>query len=302
MTFKDIEIDDEKLMDEIDSLESDHESSDSSKSDFSSNHKETSKKFNYNLFFVVLLVLVILAYLVYERASSYGFEESVIDRLPMGTIEKLTGDEIEDYIVKKSEVFDIAALEREFKDQKDNLVTNTTIGQDKNLIVSIENKNKEPVNYLDCYVIFYDGEGYPIDVKEEFVDFIDSRKKEYIVFYDCLENYERVDVLIKKTNYYDDGFENLSKYIEFGYYEDEDMIYISGENNSSRMIDEAKFEILFFDENNQVMDISELYEFDIGKNKKFEISAYNNIKDNELNEKNRMVRYTIRLMYAITEK
>ncbi len=100
-------------------------------------------------------------------------------------------------------------------------------------------------------------------------------------FYDTPENYARHEYLITKDSY---GFENTSysNSVTFEVQEKEDgKVKIIGKNNSDTKIQEIKFFVLYYNENNEIISVKTVDSYDVKKNKEFKIDLNNNLYKEE---------------------
>ncbi len=280
MSFNNNDFDDEKLMAEIDKLESNYE-----ENVISSQKDEDKKKFINNIFFVILLFVVLISYVIYDKISTNT--QSVKNYEP-----EIYEDE--ENTATLEEDFNIELLQKQFETQKENIEITKTITSDKDLIIGLKNNNKEALQLLECYVIFFDGNNVPIDVKQDYIEFLGAEKQDYLYMYDCAENYERAEVLVKKMSFYSNDYKNVEKSVEYELVEDSDFLTIKGKNLGNKKIDSIKFEIVFYNEKNEIVDVRECYDYDIGKNKKFEIDSY---ISNYLN----FSRYEVNFLFALAK-
>jgi hypothetical protein len=280
MSFNNNDFDDEKLMAEIDKLESNYE-----ENVISSQKDEDKKKFINNIFFVILLFVVLISYVSYDKISTNT--QSVKNYEP-----EIYEDE--ENTATLEEDFNIELLQKQFETQKENIEITKTITSDKDLIIGLKNNNKEALQLLECYVIFFDGNNVPIDVKQDYIEFLGAEKQDYLYMYDCAENYERAEVLVKKMSFYSNDYKNVEKSVEYELVEDSDFLTIKGKNLGNKKIDSIKFEIVFYNEKNEIVDVRECYDYDIGKNKKFEIDSY---ISNYLN----FSRYEVNFLFALAK-
>ena len=69
-------------------------------------------------------------------------------------------------------------------------------------------------------------------------------------------------------------------------------------NERRKIIDEIEFLLIYFDENDNILAVDNIYEYDIGKRKKFEIEEYLELYDDEYFEKVPYSRYEVVLASA----
>ena len=83
---------------------------------------------------------------------------------------------------------------------------------------------------------------------------------------------------------------------------EDDEVIIRGKNNSSEKLEYVIFEIIHYDDKDNVINVKEAFEFDIRKNKSFEIDEYIDLYDDETYDPIAYSRYEIRLVEAYSLK
>ena len=168
----------------------------------------------------------------------------------------------------------------------------------RNLGIVINNQNGETTSGILIQVIFYNSENKPIKIAENSTNILESNIDYYITFTNTPEEYERYEFLISKE-YEDLSIKSLKNSITYDVKEkNEDEIIISGKNSSSEIIDEIEFLLIYFDENDNILAVDNIYEYDIGKKKKFEIEEYLELYDDEYFEEVPYSRYEVVLTSA----
>lgn len=275
MSFEDRKIDDRKLMDEIDELE------DNFQENVIIDSKINKHSFRKNLIFVILLVIVLVSYVIYEKY--------VIQKNNYGSYY----ENFEDYNKKQ----EIEKAEFEILKKNINVILKKDNLQYGNIIVGLENNNEKDIYDFDINLIFYDSLNNPIDINSKILNCIESGKKTYIKFEDYPDEYERFEVLITKKSFYNESQESLSSKIDYKVYDENNLIKIKGRNHSSKKIDRMQFDIVYYNENKEVIGISNMYFYDIKPEKEFELNDYGpyNTKNYESIDYSS---YEINLVYA----
>lgn len=195
----------------------------------------------------------------------------------------------------------IERAEDKFAKQKENLVVSQKVmNVNKQLIVCLENKNQEIIYDIDVYAVFYDGENNIVGIDKDGIDVINFNSKKYILFYETPETFERYDIFISKTYFETDNYiELLNDKIEYSDGIVDDKIEINFKNNADKLVDAIRFSIVYYDENNNILDIEETIDVDIKKNKSGTINAYG-IWNELTNEKVKYDHYEVILNSAIS--
>ncbi len=206
----------------------------------------------------------------------------------------------------ENEEIDYEELENQkkekFEQQKNNLsITSQMLSVDGKLIATIHNGNQESIENILVQVIFYNGEDKPIKIDQNTIDIFDSETDYYMFFQDTPKNYERCDFLITKENY-GDFYISRKNDITFNVEEnkEENEIKISGKNNSNEKIEEVKFSVIYYNENDQIIAIREESQYDIKKQKEFKIEIDNSLYSYETFEDIPYSRYEVLLLNAIS--
>ena len=281
MNFENREIDDKKLMDEIDELESDFTPKVKAKiieekEEAEAVSREKSPK--YNIAIILLLILVICAYLCYEKFIKNNYNYNYDD---------YSYEEYEE-IVKKNE--------DEFNKQRVNVETNVTVANNT-IIVEVNNNNDSPIFDADIYLVYYDENHKAIDVSYDQIDYILPGGKEYFEFGKIKNSYETYDVVVTKSYFSIETPVDLSDKIGYGDQKNDEKIVIKAKNESDSEIDMLKYQIVYFDEEKKIVGFEDLYEYDLTKGKKFELSSYGPY-DKETYESIEYAGYEVNLVYA----
>ena len=178
MSFENREIDDKKLMDEIDELESDFEPKVKVKIEEKVEKAPKEKGAKYNTTIIILLILVICAYLCYEKfIKEYNYNnKNSLHETNIETIEKDEG---------------------KTKEQITNVETNVKIENDI-IIAEIKNNNESPIFDANVYLVHYDENHKAIDISSEGVDIILPNEKIDIEFGNVKNELETFDIVVTK--------------------------------------------------------------------------------------------------------
>lgn len=265
-------INNEKLLSEIDSLE---------------DERETTVKNNKNKFNLIIVVMVLLglSILYFGNYNNYDlFEE---------TDEEYSDEEIASYIEKEE------AIKNKFEEQKDNIIIkNTFFSKNKELMATISNNNNEVVTDLKIEVVFYNGENKIIEIDTAIVSIIEKETECYIKFLNTPEEFERYDFFISKDYYWYDNLEYVTNQISYEVVENKDIKNLVVKNNYSKDVSEVDFQIVYYDENDNVIDAENIYISELKKNRTQTQELYLDIFDNETYNKIDYERYEINLLGA----
>ena len=81
---------------------------------------------------------------------------------------------------------------------------------------------------------------------------------------------------------------------------DEYEIVITGKNSSSEDIDELEFFLIYYDENNNILGVDTIYEYDIDKNSNFKLEEFKILNEDESYDEVEYLRYELVLGSAYT--
>ena len=184
------------------------------------------------------------------------------------------------------------------------IVDKEFIDYKKELNFLIKNTNNVDVKGISVEVVFYDGEGKIVEIASNNIEVLPSGLDRYVSFYETPEKYERYDVLIQvdkdAQSYYKSKVNDVS--YECLLNKEDDEVIIRGKNNSSEKLDYVIFEIIHYDDKDNVINVKDASEYDIRKNKSFEIDEYINLYDEETYDPIPYSRYEIRLVEAYSLK
>ena len=241
-----------KLIDEINSLDEDSDSA----------IKSARRGINVGtiIFIAGIFILIFGAYMYSTKDKRYAQEA-------------LT--EFGEYISENKQEFykediDYEELNENEEKRLEEEVSNIIIKKEfidinRNLGIVINNQNGETTRGILIQVIFYNSENKPIKIAENSINILEANIDYYITFTNTPEEYERYEFLISKE-YEDLSIKSFKNSITYDVKEkNEDEIIISGKNSSSEIIDEIEFLLIYFDENDNILAVDNIYEYDIGK-------------------------------------
>lgn len=258
-------IDNEKLLSEIDSLEDESET-------ITKDNKSVKKSWMKVLGLIILLGLCTLYF-----GEEYYYED-------------IQEDESQNYTIQETE------LKNKFEEQKNNIVIKDSfLNFNKELIAAVENNNDEAITDLKVEIIFYDGENKPIEIDSAVVGIIEKNSKYYVKFFETPEKFERYEFLISKDYYFYDSEEVITDQISYEIVENKKLVV---KNNSSKEISEINFQIVYYDKNNNVMDIEDIYMYDLKKKRTQVEELMLDIFNNETYESVEYEKYEIKLLGA----
>lgn len=260
-------IDNDKLLSEIDSLE---------------DEREVTAKSNKNKFSLIIVIIALLglSILYFGSYNDYDLFED-------------TDKEITSYVEKEEE------LKSKFEEQKDNIIIkNTFFSKNKELMVLISNNNNEVITDLRVEVVFYNGENKIIEIDSAIVNIIEKEAECYIKFLNTPEEFERYDFLISKDYYWYDNLEYVTNQISYEVIEKNDNNNLVVKNNYSKDISEVDFQIVYYDENNNVIDAENIHIDELKKNSTQTEELYLELFDNKTYDQIDYKRYEIKLLGA----
>lgn len=285
MSFENREIDDKKLMDEIDGLDTVFETKvktkkvekkvEKTEERAEAITKEKSSK--YNIAIILLLILVVCAYLCYEKFIKDNYA-------------------CDDYSYEEYQEMQ-RKNENEFKNQKTNIETKTSTSNN-NIFAKVENNNDTPLNDCDVYIVYYDSNNKAIDVDSKVIEYIVPNGEEYVSFEPQINDFENYDIVVSRKYFAQKTPTDLSTKIGYNVYEEDGKICIKGKNENDKKVDILKFQIVFYDKNGEVIGLDETYEFDLDKNQKFEVYSYG-LYDGDSYESIEYENYEVNLIYAL---
>lgn len=270
-------IDNKKLLEEIEGLEND-----SSNQENTINSKVKINK--ENIIIIVLIVIVIIGIIyTYLSNSEDGISLNEFDKYLEEDYFSNYDDDEYDYFDddeyyyddEDDEYYDQDQEEEKFNNQKLNLViSQETLNVNKKLVAAIKNQNSENVFDFDVYVVFFDGENKVIGVDYNSIDLVKSNYEYYTVFEETPDNFERYEFFITKSFFYSSDTTILDDQVSYDVNESDGNVVINFKNNSNKLIDYMSFSIVYYDEENKILDVEELYEFDVKKNSSGELVGY----------------------------
>jgi len=271
MNFDNRDIDEEKLLDEIDRLD------DTSNLDSRSNSKKSKNKtlkINKNVSIVILLIVVLIAYVLCEKyfKNSYSYQNK-----------NLT---VEDYDRQ------ISNNKENFESLKKYLKIENFIEENGDIIVLLDNNTNIEMDDFYVNIVFFDGENNIIDIKNNYIDYIGKEQKRYISFnYNLISNYERIETVITKNDFYDMDRTNVTEFVDYSVVEFGDKLIINVDNNAPNGIKDILFEVVYFNSDGKVLDCFWATNYGITKkNSKIEFYTPYGIEEN--------AKYEVNLIYA----
>lgn len=262
-------IDNEKLLLEIDSLEDERNSS----------KKTTNNKNKFGLI-IFLIILIGLSSLYF---GNYNYENNYEN----------ADEEFESYIEKETD------NRNKFESQKANIVIQDVFfSKNKELIVAILNGNNEPITDLKLEVIFYDDENKPIEIDSATLGILEKDTEAYLKFIETPEKFERYEFLISKDYYWYKNLEYVSDKISYETVENAEYTSLVVKNNYSKTISEIDFQIVYYDKNDNVIDVETVYVNEIKRNRTEKRELYLGIWDSNTFEEMNYRNYEIKLLGA----
>lgn len=287
------ELDNKKLMDDLNELEDDENSK---KAQF----KQKIKNNKENIIIVIAIILLILCIIIYynnrmnneddvisfeDDYSDYlsDFDEYIleekyndtdyesIDDNEISNIENYNEEDIyseENNVYSNSDEYEEERVKARFEAQKSNiLVSNTAISVNKKIIATITNNNAESIYGVSVYAVFYNEANQIMEITTDVIGLLKPNSSYYWKLEDTPEGYTRYDIFIKKDVYmYEDDFE----------YRNEDILYtdtlngrkvtIDVNNTTEEDIDYVEFSIIYYDSQNNILDLETVSGYDLAGN------------------------------------
>ena len=166
-------------------------------------------------------------------------------------------------------------LKEKFENQKNNLVIQSEgFDTSDDLTILLKNNNIEPIEDIDVYAVFFDGENNIVDVNTDIITYVSEGAVYPILFTNTPKNFETYKIYMKKDYFYESNYENYTDKIEFETEIGKDDVIIKAKNNSDKKIEYIDFAIVYYDENDNILDVALESEYDIRKGQSFEIEAW----------------------------
>lgn len=307
-------IDSQKLMEEIDSLDNDinYETSKAAKvaaetvKEKKNNDviKDKTSSDKANLILILIFLVMIISVIVYSAVPSRE-KEREYDEVEMNTeyeyVQVGEDGKVTMYSTDLNDENDVSKSSIDLNVAKSNIIVeNSFYDVEKKLNFLIRNDNDFDISDISVEVAFYDGTDKLVEIDRCDIDLLPSKEKQYVCFDETPELSERYDVLISVAEY---EFYNYKSHIEDVTFEcvvnkEDEEIIIKGKNNSNDVLDVIAFEIIYYDKENKILKVKEAYDFDVKRNRSFEIEEYMNLYDSETYDEIPYDRYEIRLKSA----
>lgn len=183
----------------------------------------------------------------------------------------------DDYYEEDYEYDSTEVLKEEFENQKKNLVIESEgFNIDNDLIVLFKNNNSEPLEGIDVYAVFFDGENNIVDIDTDMIGYL-AKGSKFPLLFKTPKNFETYKIYSKKEFFFESNYEDFTDKIEFKTEVEKypgDRIIINGKNNSDKKIEYIDFAIVFYDQNDKILDVSLETEYDIRKGQSFNIETW----------------------------
>lgn len=291
-------MDNKKLMDAIDSLDNDknYEIKQAAKAAREAKNEDAIKDKNSsdkaNVVLVVIFIILIATAIFYytspiTKEKEFLLNESGVSDNGNGTVTMFAPEGTEVVSVNDLEkIKDNIVIEKEFFDV------------DGKLNFLVKNKNSIDVNNITVSTVFYNGLDKIIAIDEGNINVLSSGAEQYLTYTETPESAERYEVLVEVDNS-SQSYKSYLKDVSFECFvtEDEDEVIIRGKNNSESKLDLVEFEIVYYGEEDKILLVEHAMDFDIKRNRDFELNEYISIYDEEYKEIP-YTRYEIRLINA----
>lgn len=242
------ELDNQKLMDELDGLDDDENSK-------KAQVRGKLKKNKENIIIAIILIVVVgivLYYYNYKSDSEYSDEY------------------YEDYRDINEDVYDYEVQEQirksNFETQKQNIqIVKQSISINNELILNMTNQNNEDITNILVYVVYYDESNKIIDIKKQYIDYFKANSSRFLKFEELPKNQVRYETFITKEDFYDESYKDyyLNDYISIANELKNGEINITLKNNYTEEINCVGFSIVYYDLQDNILDVKETYIYDI---------------------------------------
>ncbi len=242
------ELDNQKLMDELDGLDDDENSK-------KAQVRGKLKKNKENIIIAIILIVVVgivLYYYNYKDDSEYSDEY------------------YEDYRDINEDVYDYEVQEQirksNFETQKQNIqIVKQSISINNELILNMTNQNNEDITNILVYVVYYDESNKIIDIKKQYIDYFKANSSRFLKFEELPKNQVRYETFITKEDFYDESYKDyyLNDYISIANELKNGEINITLKNNYTEEINCVGFSIVYYDLQDNILDVKETYIYDI---------------------------------------
>ena len=242
------ELDNQKLMDELDGLDDDENSK-------KAQVRGKLKKNKENIIIAIILIVVVgivLYYYNYKSDSEYSDEY------------------YEDYRDINEDVYDYEVQEQirksNFETQKQNIqIVKQSISINNELILNMTNQNSENITDVLVYVVYYDESNKIIDIKKQYIDYFKANSSRFLKFEELPKNQVRYETFITKEDFYDESYKDyyLNDYISIANELKNGEINITLKNNYTEEINCVGFSIVYYDLQDNILDVKETYIYDI---------------------------------------
>lgn len=291
-------MDNKKLMDAIDSLDNDknYEIKQAAKAAREAKNEDAIKDKNSsdkaNVVLVVIFIILIATAIFYytspiTKEKEFLLNESGVSDNGNGTVTMFAPEGTEVVSVNDLEkIKDNIVIEKEFFDV------------DGKLNFLVKNKNSIDVNNITVSTVFYNGLDKIIAIDEGNINVLSSGAEQYLTYTETPESAERYEILVEVDNS-SQSYKSYLKDVSFECFvtEEEDEVIIRGKNNSESKLDLVEFEIVYYGEEDKILLVEHAMDFDIKRNRDFELNEYISIYDEEYKEIP-YTRYEIRLINA----
>lgn len=224
-------------------------------------------------------------------------ENTIVDEGVTNTEENLETEEIIEE--EPIEEYDQdAVLKQKFEEQKKNLlIAEEGTSLNKELIISLENKNAELMHELWVYTVFYQNNNI-VAIDTQDIDVIVPNNKKYLKIEEMPGAYENYEVFVTKYSYGDYNNTILNDGVGYSSYVENELVEIEIKNNSEKKINKANFTILYYDSYRNLLDIDNVSDFSIRKNGKGSATGYG-VWDESLEKYIEYDEYEVILDYAV---
>ena len=148
---------------------------------------------------------------------------------------------------------------------KTKLSKDGVISINNELILNMTNQNNEDITDILVYVVYYDESNKIIDIKKQYIDYFKANSSRFLKFEELPKNQVRYETFITKEDFYDESYKDyyLNDYISIANELKNGEINITLKNNYTEEINCVGFSIVYYDLQDNILDVKETYIYDI---------------------------------------
>lgn len=292
------EVDNKKLIEDINNLEDDENSKKAQFKKKIKNNKE-----NIVIIIVIIAIIICIAIFLKERyneKSILGSEDNI--EYDENALENLFKDNENDFEIDKNENhvsdYDETKLKADFQAQKSNIiVSNVSTDINKKVIASIQNNNTNSIYDIEVYAVFYNEANQIVGIDTDYISVLKANSSYYWKVENTPENYTRYDTFVTKDTYfYDEEIVDKTEKISCTNSLSENQVTVN--IKSTEYIDEFELSIIYYDSQNNILDVENISGYELEENENMEYVSYGIWNETE-NKEVPFERYEVIVNYAI---